>query len=124
MSDYSSCLEILTKLIGFQETNNSEKITLADDVEIDTLMTLKNWLIQLKGVDNVSKENYNIGESFWSCKYCTYHNPMDVETCQICALPANVCYLNHLMISMHMLEKLNQMCDIKDKNSPSGWYFR
>ena len=104
MSDYSSCLELLTKFIGFRETHNGEKITLTDDVEIGTLMTRKNWLIQLKGVDNESKENYNNGESFWSCKYCTYHNPMDAEACQICALPANVCCLNHLIISMHMLE--------------------
>ena len=31
--------------------------------------------------------------SFWTCNHCTYHNPINLNTCKICALPKNVCIL-------------------------------
>ena len=48
MSSHLACLEILTKYIGFEETNNGEKLTLPDEVESDSLTMLKNWLIKIK----------------------------------------------------------------------------
>ena len=95
MSNSLSCLETLTKLIGFEKTNNGEKITLPDEVEIDSLIMVRDWLIQMKDSvglgDNYERKDNRDAKSLWSCNYCTYDNPVDSETCQICGLPAEVC---------------------------------
>ena len=86
MSNYSSCMVILTQLIGFKKSDNGEKLTLPDEVEIDTLVELKNFL-EMKMVEN--------NESLWPCNYCTYNNPIELNSCQMCALPRNVCANQH-----------------------------
>ena len=98
MSNYSSCLFILTQLIGFEKSdNNGEKITLPDQVEIDTLIQFKSFVENSS--DNVNDNNdtnnqSNVNDtSFWACSHCTYHNPIDINTCQMCNLPHNVCIL-------------------------------
>ena len=50
MTNYSSCILLLTTLIGFNfdQTNNSEKISLPDDVEVDTLVQFKEYLSEFK----------------------------------------------------------------------------
>ena len=50
MSNSLSCLEILTKYIGFEKTNNGtgETLTLPDEVKIVSLICMKNLLIQFK----------------------------------------------------------------------------
>ena len=108
MSDYSSCVFILTQLIGFDKSDNGEKITLSDQVEIDTLVQLKNCL-QYSNIQNdlndgsssyevkkikikKQQKNTTVGNKsnslVWSCKHCTYNNP---STCQICGSNRNVC---------------------------------
>ena len=93
MSNFSSCIFILTQLFGFDKSDNDEKLTLPDEVLIDTLIEFKNFLqqcnIQNKLNDQLS--SYEINESFWSCNYCTYNNPINTNTCKMCALPQNVC---------------------------------
>ena len=109
MSNYLSCLEILTNYIGFVETNNGEKVTLPDEVEIDSLVVVKNELIQLKdsvrlGDNNDRKDNYQV-KSFWSCGYCTYHNPIDSKKCKMCGLTAQVC-----TVCLYIYYVLNMLC--------------
>ena len=48
MSNYSLCLSILKRLIGFEETSSGEKMTLPDEIEIDTLITYKDYFIHCK----------------------------------------------------------------------------
>ena len=110
MSNCSSCLFILTQLIGFEKIDNGEKITLPDDVEIDTLVAFKNFL-QDSNESNLN--NYNVSsykvkmventdivdnESYWACNHCTYHNSIDLNSCQMCGLPGNVCVVYHITI--------------------------
>ena len=83
MSNHSSCIFILTKLIGFAKSDNDEKMTLSDQVEIDTLIQIKNFL-----QDNIINSKLN-NKSFWPCNHCTYHNPIDLNKCQMCASPRN-----------------------------------
>ena len=100
MSNYESCIFILTQLIGFQKSDNDENITLPDQVEMDTLVQFKNFL-----QDSIIKSSLNDElssyETFWSCIHCTYNNPIELNTCKICALPRNVCvnqcqyFINH-----------------------------
>ena len=85
MSNYSSCIFMLTQLIGFEKSDNGEKITLPDHVDIDTLVEFKNFL-----QESNMKTKLN-DESFWPCNHCTYHNPIELKTCQMCGLPRNVC---------------------------------
>ena len=60
MSNYSSCLFILTQLIGFELNNNGEKITLQDDVENDTLIEFKNFVQDSSNSNNVNDNtNFN-----------------------------------------------------------------
>lgn len=96
MSNYLSCITILTKLIGFDITNNGEKISLPREVEVDTLAQFKEYFSQLKSdktnemkmVENKEVEDV---DTFWSCDHCTFHNAIGLTTCQMCGLPGNVC---------------------------------
>ena len=107
VSNYSLCLKILTNLIGFEEINNNEKISLADEVEIDTLITFKDCFMKFKNdrnnnevslsalnkikmVENDTADNI---ETFWKCDECTYHNSINSTTCEICGLPNYVCVM-------------------------------
>ena len=94
MSNYSACLFVLTQLIGFEKIDNGEKLTLSDQVDIDALIQFKHVLqgsnIQNKLNDESSSSEMKMvdnNESFWSCNHCTYHNPIESNTCQICGLP-------------------------------------
>ena len=44
MSNHSSCILVLTRFIGFHETNGDGKIVLADEVEVDTLAQFTEYL--------------------------------------------------------------------------------
>ena len=92
MSNYSYCLEKLIGLIGFEKTNNGEKLTLPDQVEIDSLIMVKNELIKIKDGVSLGDNNDDV-KSFWSCGHCTYDNPIDskFKICKMCNLPADVC---------------------------------
>ena len=95
MSNYQSCIFILTQLIGFEKSDNDEKITLPDQVEIDTLVQFKHFLQDSNIIEsnlNDESSSYEMkmvenNDSFWSCSHCTYNNPIELNTCQICALP-------------------------------------
>ena len=93
MSNYASCLCILMELIGFEKSNNGEKITLPDQVEIDTLIVFKNFLQDSNdNFDNVSSYKMETDkQSSWACNRCTYYNSIDANTCQMCDLPRDVC---------------------------------
>ena len=107
MSDYSSCLLILTQLIGFNEIyiENKQKLQLPDEVEIDTLKQFKDYFIQRKNdkhsIASEQSSSYemkmsenkdsNDSKTFWTCKHCTYDNSIDSSECQMCRLPSNVC---------------------------------
>ena len=94
MSNYSSCIFILTQLIGFEKSDNDEKIALPDGVEIATLVEFKHFLQNSKLNDQLSSYEMKMAEnndSFWSCIHCTYNNPIQLNTCQMCSLPRNVC---------------------------------
>ena len=84
MDNCSSCIFILTHLIGFEKSHNGEKLTLPDDVEIETLKGLKHFLQD-------STDNIIHNKSFWTCDRCTHYNPLDSRTCEICAVPGKVC---------------------------------
>ena len=73
------------KFIGFEKTNNFDKLALPDTVEIDSLIMAKNCLIKKKNRARLRDK------SFWSCKRCSHDNPFDSKTCRICGLPAEVC---------------------------------
>ena len=108
MSNYTSCIFILTQLIGFEKSDNDEKITLPDQVEIETLVQLKNFLLKssieskstdessyvMRKIDNDTAVNNESTLSFWSCHYCAYNNSINSKACQICGFPCNVC-VNH-----------------------------
>ena len=110
MSNYSLCIMILTKLIGFEETivDNNKKIVLSDEFDVDVIRTFKeyfeNFLQSKKTSENNDKssdemkmfenksDNKINDESFWSCNHCTFHNPIYSTTCQMCGTPdRNVC---------------------------------
>ena len=115
MSNHSSCLLILTKLIGFEETNNGEKISLPDEVDTDTLLIFNDYFMEFKDDKNINESsavnNKNSNESssyemkmvenndnmndnrFWSCNHCTYNNPLNSTTCLMCSLPRSVCFV-------------------------------
>ena len=102
MSNYSSCIFILTQLIGFDKGDNGEKLTLPDQVEIDALVQLKNFLeySHMQSSFNDGSSSYEMkmvenNESLWPCNYCTYNNPIELNSCQMCALPRNVCANQH-----------------------------
>ena len=87
MSNHSPCLFILTQLFGFEKSDNVEKITLPDQVEIDTLIQFKNFL---EG-NNIQSKLNDESISFWSCNHCTYTNTIELNKCEMCSLPRNVC---------------------------------
>ena len=99
MSNYTSCVFILTQLIGFEKSDNGEKITLADQVKIDTLIQFKNALensdIENKLQKNELSSSHEMkmieNNEFWSCNHCTYHNTIELDTCKMCCLPRYVC---------------------------------
>ena len=100
MSNYSSCLCILTQLIGFEESDNDEKITLQlpDQVEIDKLVEFKQYLqdnTKSKNINDNNVPSYEMkmtqNESFWACLRCTYHNAIELNECEMCGLTRNVC---------------------------------
>ena len=94
MCNYSSCIFILTQLIGFEKIDDDEKITLSDQVEIDTLIQFKNFVQDGKLNDELSSREMKMvekSESFWSCNHCTYNNSIKLNICKMCALPGNVC---------------------------------
>ena len=120
MSNYSSCILILTQLIGFEKNDKDEKATLPDQVEIDTLVQFKDILQdsymenifndgssshEMKMVENNTTVDNESDLSFWSCNHCTFHNPINSNTCKICGLPRNVCANKcvYYFISMYML---------------------
>ena len=112
MSNYKSCIFILTRLFGFEKSDNGEKLTLSDEVEIDTLIILKTLLQDNNSQNKLNDElsSYEMkmtedNESFWSCNHCTYNNPIELNTCKMCALPRNVC-VNQWGIS-HSHQKLH-----------------
>ena len=100
MSNHSLCIFILTQLIGFEKSDNGERITLPDQVEIDTLIRFKRDFFQDNNVESTLNHELSPShqmkmvdknELFWGCHHCTYHNPIDSNTCQMCTLPRNVC---------------------------------
>ena len=98
MSNCTSCIFILTQLFGFEKSDNDKKLTLPDEVLIDTLIEFKNFIqessIQNKLNNELSSYEMKMvenNESFWSCNHCTFNNPINTNTCQMCALPHNVC---------------------------------
>ena len=106
MSNYSSCIFILTQLFGFEKCDNDAKIQLPDEVEIDTLIELRKFLqysgierslneellsYEMKMVENNNAVDNESNLSFWTCHHCAYHNPINFNTCQMCALPSKVC---------------------------------
>ena len=98
MSNYSSCIFVLTQLIGFDKSDNGEKLRLPDQVEIDTLVQLKNFLeySNMQSIFNDESSSNEMkmvenNESLWQCNYCTYNNPIELNSCKMCALPHNVC---------------------------------
>ena len=98
MSNYTSCILILTQLIGFEKSDNEEKIILPDQVEIDTLVQFKNFLqdsniqsIFSDELSSSSKMKMVENESFWACNHCTFHNPINLNMCEMCDFPRNVC---------------------------------
>ena len=108
MCNYSSCTFILTQLIGFEKSDNDEKLTLPDGVDIDTLVEFKHF-IQYSNIESNQLSSYEMkmvdnNETFWSCNHCTYNNPIELNTCQICALPRNVC-VNQCQYSIHQSPK-------------------
>ena len=104
MSNYQSCIFILTQLIGFEKSDNDEKITLPDQVEINTLVQLKNFLQDSSIIESNLNDELSSYETFWSCIHCTYNNPIELNTCQMCALPRNVC--GNSMSIFHQSTKL------------------
>lgn len=132
MSNNSSCIFVLTQLIGFQQSDNGEKIILPDEVEIDALIAFKTFLQD--SIDNINDKNSNydmkvvenndaLGNgAFWECEHCTYHNQIDANLCQdclhnchMCGLPRNVC-ARYKMIVYEKREKkeplLKQFCEL------------
>ena len=106
MCNYSSCIFILTQLFGFVKCDNDTKIQLPDEVRIDTLVEFRNALqnsniksnlndrqpfYEMKTIENNNTVDNVSSLLFWSCDHCTYHNPINLNTCQMCALPCNVC---------------------------------
>ena len=61
------------KFIGFEKTNNFDKLALPDTVEIDSLIMAKNCLIKKKNRARLRDKSF------------------DSKTCRICGLPAEVC---------------------------------
>ena len=96
MSNYSSCIKILTDLIGFDTINDGEKISLPDEVEVDTLVQFQEYFIEfisassneMKMSENKELENV---DTFWSCNHCTFNNEIYLTTCKMCGSPNNVC---------------------------------
>ena len=96
MCNDSSCIFILTQLIGFEKSDKGEKLTLPDQVEIDTLIQFKSFLQDSKSQDELSssydtKMIKKTESLFWSCNHCTYNNPIELNTCKMCALRGIVC---------------------------------
>ena len=99
MSNYQSCIFILTQLIGFEQSDSNEKITLPDAVQIDTLVEFKHLLQDSNFIESILKDelsSYEMkmvdnNETFWSCIHCTFNNPIELNMCQMCGLPDNVC---------------------------------
>ena len=117
MSNSSSCISILTHLIGFEKGDNDEKVALPDGVEINTLVEFKNFLqvgsiIESNLNDELSSYEMKMvdnNETFWSCIHCTYNNPIELNTCEICRLPRNVCGKS-LSIFHHSPKKYWALC--------------
>ena len=131
MCNSSSCIFILTQLFGFVKCDNDTKIQLPDEVEIDTLVEFRNVLrnsgiksnlndgqssYEMKMIENNNTVDNESKFSFWSCNHCTYHNSMNLDTCEMCALPHNVCvnqceyFILHKNQVMHFL-----LCNIRKR---------
>ena len=39
------------------------------------------------------EENKDNHETLWSCGHCTYDNPNDLTSCEMCNLPRDVCHM-------------------------------
>ena len=99
MSNYSSCIFILTQLFGFEKCDNHTKLQLPHEVENDVLIEFRNFLQdsstesklndELSSYEKKLLENDAINSSFWACGHCTYHNSMNFNTCQMCNSPPN-----------------------------------
>ena len=114
MSNYSSCIKILTDLIGFDKINDGARIALPDEVEVDTLVEFKEYL-NSKLIDTSSNEmkmseNKELEdvETFWSCSYCTFDNEIDLTTCTMCGLPKNVCIFAYFLFRAFGYRKKKQ----------------
>ena len=54
---------------------------------------------EMKMFENKSDSKIN-DESFWSCNHCTFHNPIDSTTCQMCGIPdRNVCVHGSIILA-------------------------
>ena len=124
MSNCSTCIFILTQLFGFEKNDNGEKLTLPDQVEIETLMELKNFLQHnnILSIFNDESSSYEMkmiepNESFWPCNHCTYNNPIELNTCQMCSLPHNVCtkQREYSIINKEIFFFLYNICNKKTK---------
>ena len=131
ISNYSSCFFVLEQLIGFDEIDvkSKKKLQLPNEVEINTLVEFKDYLMQckkdkynnsggtlsslsscssyeMKMLENIDNTD---NEKFWKCNHCRYVNSIDSKECQMCHLPSNVCFL-----SMHAMSLLSnkQHCAI------------
>ena len=94
MSNSSLCMTILTDLIGFDKTNDGERISLPDEVEVDTLVQFKEDFIKSSNETKLS-ENKELEDcdTFWSCNHCNVNNEIDLAACTMCGSPKNVCIL-------------------------------
>ena len=109
MSNDSSCIFVLTQLIGFEKSENEEKLTLPDKVENDSLFRFKNYLrdsstsntINDNSVSSSHEMKMDDNELFWTCHDCKHDNPIESNTCEMCDLPRNVClfFVQCLMIN-------------------------
>ena len=116
LSNYSSCMSILTTLVGFnfEQTNidNGKKISLPDEVEVDTLVQFTQYFNAFKSnkasqSDNESSDDMKIMDNhvntntFWSCNRCTFHNQISSTACQMCGSPAsNVCVPRSITVNI------------------------
>ena len=70
MCNHSSCMVILTKLIGFEKSVNGESITLPDRVGIDGLIQFKNLLQD----NNINSNMCSLPRDVCVIPYKTFHS--------------------------------------------------
>ena len=100
---------MLTQLIGFEKSDN-ERLTLPDQVDIDTLIQFNNFLQHIYTQSHLNDRSLSSHgmkmvdhKSFCPCNHCTYNNPINPNTCKICPLPRNVCEINVIICFMALI---------------------